>query len=157
PIFQPMVFIRVAGITGFTRVQMNPVAGVNDLFTAEVPMSLTAEDFDYYIEAFDEDGNGPARVGSPESPLHVSVGAAGPPSVARPAPPPPAERPKPLPSEPIDRPVQAAAPSVPAAAPPAAVAPAPSGKPIAPAIALGALSGAGLITGIVLTALLGGA
>jgi hypothetical protein len=77
-IYQPTVYVRVVGITGYSRIQMQPVAGTKDVFFATIPASLTASDFDYYVEAFDEDGNGPGRSGTPETPLHVAVGAAAP-------------------------------------------------------------------------------
>jgi hypothetical protein len=84
-VYQPTVFLRVAGITGFSRVTMTPIPQMKDLFIAEIPASLAAGDFDYYIEAFDEDGNGPARAGTPEKPIHVAVGAG---ATQRPPPPP---------------------------------------------------------------------
>jgi hypothetical protein len=87
PIYQPVVMVRVPGITGFSRIPMNPVADSKDLFGAEVPASISNGDFDYYIEAFDEDGNGPARSGSPEKPIHVAV--AQPSAGTAPPPPPP--------------------------------------------------------------------
>ncbi len=84
-IYEPTVLVRVAGISGFSRVSMHRVAGSSDVYAAEVPAALTTGDFDYYIEAFDEDGNGPGRAGTPEYPLHVAVGGSG---AATPPPPP---------------------------------------------------------------------
>ena len=41
-IYEPTVFVRVAGITGFTKVSMHLVAGMKDLFVADVPASLAS-------------------------------------------------------------------------------------------------------------------
>lgn len=84
-IFAPTAFIRVAGIEGFARVALEPVAGVPDMFTALLPAGLAQGDFEYYLEAFDEEGNGPTRVGAPKAPLRVKAIA----SMATVPPPPP--------------------------------------------------------------------
>jgi hypothetical protein len=163
PIFEPTVFIRVPGIAGYTRIAMHSVTGIADLFSGEVPASLTSGDFDYYIEAFDEDGNGPARVGSPESPLHVAVGAGTrgtAPSRTRPPPQPEASPPVAVSTDrPTQTPPNDTGASTPQRAPAEAVATTPPsrGKPLAPGIILGSLAGVGAVTGIVLAVLLNNA
>jgi hypothetical protein len=77
--FEPTVFVRVAGIDGYTRIAMKPAPGGQGLFEAQIPAALVAADFDYYLETFDSEGDGPARVGTPETPLRVLVAAAAPP------------------------------------------------------------------------------
>jgi hypothetical protein len=49
---------------------MQPREG--QLFAARVPAEIAGNDFEYFLEAFDEDGNGPFRKGSPEAPLRIS-------------------------------------------------------------------------------------
>ncbi len=90
PVYKPTVYVRTAGMTSFTRIDMQPVQGVADIFTATIPADLVNDAFDYYIEAFDKDGNGPTRTGSNSEPLHVKVGATAgtPPLVVMSNPPP---------------------------------------------------------------------
>jgi hypothetical protein len=45
--------------------------GTGGLFIVRLPDGLQASGFDYYIEATDIAGNGPARVGSAEAPIRV--------------------------------------------------------------------------------------
>ncbi len=78
PIAEPTAFVRLAGVTRFSRVAMTPDATVRNLFHARLPEGLISGDFDYYLEAFDADGNGPARAGSPEAPFRVTVAAPAP-------------------------------------------------------------------------------
>jgi hypothetical protein len=77
-IAEASAFVRLAGVTRFSRVPMRADATVPGLFFAKLPEGLVTGDFDYYLEAFDADGNGPARAGSPEAPLRVSVTAPAP-------------------------------------------------------------------------------
>jgi hypothetical protein len=74
-IFEPAVFVRLSGLPRFTRLEMKPDPQIKGLYLAVVPAQLVTGDFDYYLEAFDDQGNGPGRSGSPESPLRVSVAA----------------------------------------------------------------------------------
>jgi hypothetical protein len=82
PIMEPAIFVRLSGATRYSRVPLAPDATVKDLFVGRLPDALVSTDFDYYLEAFDADGNGPGRAGSPEAPFHVAVVAPVP--VARP-------------------------------------------------------------------------
>lgn len=69
-VFTPTAFVRLAGIEGYIRVPMVASDGP-DGFVARIPQGLTQTEFEYYLEAFDEDGNGPARLGSPKAPFRV--------------------------------------------------------------------------------------
>lgn len=74
-VFEPAVFVRLPGLPRFTRLAMQPETQIQDLFAATVPAALVTADFDYYLEAFDAQGNGPGRAGSPEKPFHIAVAA----------------------------------------------------------------------------------
>jgi hypothetical protein len=69
-VIEPHAFVRVRGMDGFTRVALRR-QGMSDLYLALIPGTLITEDFAYYLEAFDSDGNGPGLAGSPEDPLRV--------------------------------------------------------------------------------------
>jgi hypothetical protein len=76
-IFNPTLYFRVPAVgPSFNRIDLKPIAGVADLFSATIPGNLVSGDFDYYLEAYDEAGNGPARMGTDVAPLHVQVGRA---------------------------------------------------------------------------------
>jgi hypothetical protein len=64
------VFFRAAGSSGaFDKVELK--GGTSGLFIARLPDGLQKSGFDYYVEATDIAGNGPARIGSPEAPIRV--------------------------------------------------------------------------------------
>jgi hypothetical protein len=90
--FFPQVFYRYDSSGGWLKpLDMKPVKGQPNTFGANFPVRGTT--IEYYIEAYDELGNGPGRAGSPEAPLRVRVGAepkvsAAPPPAAAPSPPP---------------------------------------------------------------------
>ena len=69
-IFAPTLYVRAVGQEDFITIEMTK-AGKN--FEARVPGEQMGGDIEYFIEAFDELGNGPAREGSPEAPLLVPV------------------------------------------------------------------------------------
>lgn len=69
-IFSPTAFVKGSGLKP-TRVPLQPVAGEVDTYAAQVPASLAQGDFEYFVEAFDEDGNGPGRIGSPAALIKV--------------------------------------------------------------------------------------
>ncbi len=75
-VFQPVVAFRHVGETNWAKVPLLPSGG--DVYTATLPGATLSSDIEYYIEAYDNDGNGPARSGSPDAPLHVTVAAAAP-------------------------------------------------------------------------------
>jgi hypothetical protein len=85
PIAEPAAFVRLPGVTGFSRLPMKPDLAFQGLYAAEIPASYVVGDLDYYLESFDADGNGPGRAGSPEAPFHVVVSAPAP-AAAAPAP-----------------------------------------------------------------------
>ncbi len=130
-IFEPTLYLRLAGFSGFTRVAMKADPMMQNVFEAQIPAEHVSGDFDYYLEAFDEDGNGPARVGSPEQPIHVAVVA---PDVPKKT------------AEPTLQPQSAAQPqpqTIVVMAPP----PQPEGRPLAPGLALWIIGGfSGLAT-----------
>jgi hypothetical protein len=74
-IFQPTIYVRVAGVPTFAKLPMKPEAGLTELYVGRIPGALTQGDFDYYIEAYDTQGNGPSRSGAPDVPIHVTAKA----------------------------------------------------------------------------------
>lgn len=97
-IYEPTLVVRMAGAAGaapgaagapFTRVPLVKSAE-GDAFSAEVPASLLAGDVEYLVEAFDEHGNGPSRVGDEAAPLTIKrVAPVAPLEGDKPPPPPP--------------------------------------------------------------------
>jgi hypothetical protein len=83
-IFAPSVSVRPVGKSGYDNLAMT-LAG--DFYEATIPAEQVTADLEYFIEAFDEHGNGPAREGAPESPIRVVVFDPG--AVPPPPPPPP--------------------------------------------------------------------
>lgn len=75
-IFSPAVFLCFPGVEAPLRIPLALVAGEANTFAAQVPPNLTQADFEYFIEAFDEEGNGPSRLGSPEAPIRARAVAA---------------------------------------------------------------------------------
>lgn len=69
-VFEPAAFVRLVGEKEYVRLPMAPLAG--DLYRAPLPAALSGHECEYFLEAFDEDGNGPFRRGSPERPLRLS-------------------------------------------------------------------------------------
>lgn len=63
------VVFRPASHEPWTRAELR--GGTSGLFIARLPDGLQKSGFDYYIEATDVAGNGPARIGSPEVPIRV--------------------------------------------------------------------------------------
>jgi hypothetical protein len=99
-IFEPTVYVRLAGISGFARVAMAPVGGALNLYAAILAPSLVSSEFDYYIEAYDNDGNGPGRAASPDRPFHVTAAAPPPPPPVVMTQPDATDMPPPMPSYP---------------------------------------------------------
>src|SRR5260221_8267873 len=93
----PQVFYRYEGSGGYKEpLDMKPVKGEQHMFGANIPARGTM--VEYYIEAYDEFGNGPGRAGDPDKPFRVHVGAEQPRVSA--APPPAAEKPAPAAPQP---------------------------------------------------------
>ena len=70
-VFEPAAFVRPVGTSEFARLPMEPLP--ESRFRAVVPSALAAVGCEYFVEAFDLDGNGPFRKGTPERPLHLLV------------------------------------------------------------------------------------
>lgn len=70
--FFPQVFFRYDSSSPFEKpVDMKPVKGKKNQFGANVPNK--GPYVEYYLEAYDEFGNGPGRAGAPEAPFKVDL------------------------------------------------------------------------------------
>lgn len=69
----PQLFHRYDGKPYEVPLDMKKVKGTKDQYEVTVPFQEGA--LDYFIECYDEFGNGPGRAGSLEKPFHVIVGA----------------------------------------------------------------------------------
>jgi hypothetical protein len=95
-VFEPTLLVRSVGATEYTRVPMKPVAGTVDLYRATLAAGLlSTAPLEYFIEAFDNDGNGPTSAGSESSPLRIEAARASPVVVAPPTPTAPVVQPAP--------------------------------------------------------------
>jgi hypothetical protein len=66
----PQVFFRFGTAGNYEPpLDLKKVRGQKDEYEATLPGK--AGQVDYYIECYDEFGNGPARAGAPEAPLHI--------------------------------------------------------------------------------------
>jgi|GEM_PF-827875 len=75
-IFDPTVLFRVGSTGEFTTLSMESAPDGKDEFVAVIPASALGVDVtqvEYFIEAFDMEGNGPARFGEVELPITVKV------------------------------------------------------------------------------------
>ncbi len=75
-IFEPTLVVRAAtagasGAPGGVFMRVPLVKGDADVYSAEVPAALLTADVEYLVEAFDENGNGPSRVGDESAPLKI--------------------------------------------------------------------------------------
>ena len=69
-VFDPTLLYRLKGGAAFDRAPMKPVVDQPGRFEAVVPAAVAAAgDVEYLIEAFDVEGNGPARAGTEAGPL----------------------------------------------------------------------------------------
>lgn len=94
-IFAPTLYFRYPGARGYSSVAMTRKG---DAFVANVQATA---DIEYWIEAYDEFGNGPTREGSPDRPHRVGVAEkAAAPKVAKADPvAPPMDPPPPAPAD----------------------------------------------------------
>ncbi|MHB8420918.1 MAG: hypothetical protein ACYDCL_22845 [Myxococcales bacterium] len=92
-VFQPVVGFRHAGEAKWLKQEL---IGSGDAYSATLPGATVTSDLEYYLEAYDNDGNGPGRAGGPDAPFHVTVTAA--PQAASPAASVAAPPPKPAPA-----------------------------------------------------------
>lgn len=72
-VFEPTLFFRVVGSAKFTSSGMT---GSGDTYVATIPASLLKSDVEYFIEAYDTPGNGPARFASADAPQRIIARAA---------------------------------------------------------------------------------
>jgi hypothetical protein len=84
-VFEPTLVVRKVG-GAYARVPMVAVESEPGVFAADVPPELLDADLEYLIEAFDTNGNGPARAGAEDAPLVVVRNAPLPPEAATLAP-----------------------------------------------------------------------
>jgi len=70
----PQVFFRFGTSGTYEKpLDMKPVKGQKTQWSASLPPS-PANVVEYYIEAYDEFGNGPARAGEPDRPFRIDFG-----------------------------------------------------------------------------------
>jgi hypothetical protein len=84
------VMFRRSGEREYRTLPMGNIGG--DDYTATIPASITTTDVEYFVEAYDQYGNGPARSGSPNVPYAMHVADPALPAVATAAPPPSAHK-----------------------------------------------------------------
>lgn len=68
PLFEPKVVYRISGETTWRNAPFTELSD-GSAWRASIPSRELTGAVEYFIEVFDENGNGPARVGSPERPL----------------------------------------------------------------------------------------
>src|SRR2546422_7872429 len=66
-----VVMFRHAGDKEYKALPMGNIGG--DDYTATIPAAMTTSDLEYYVEAFDQYGNGPARSGAPNVPYALRI------------------------------------------------------------------------------------
>jgi hypothetical protein len=69
-IFAPCVYVREKGTVEFDTLPMKRAENGYEVVLSAERME---KDVEYFIEAFDEEGNGPSREGSPDQPLTIGV------------------------------------------------------------------------------------
>jgi hypothetical protein len=74
-IFEPTLYYRVAGTRKFLSASMHRI-GVTR-YSAAIPEAVMTADVEYFIEAYDSNGNGPSQFASADKPQRVKVGPAG--------------------------------------------------------------------------------
>src|SRR5256886_10412882 len=79
-----VVMFRHAGDKEYKALPMGNLGG--DDYTATIPAAMTTSDLEYYVEAFDQYGNGPARSGAPNVPYALRIMDPAPAAVPAPAP-----------------------------------------------------------------------
>ena len=76
-VFGPVLYLRKQGLpaTDFIPLRMTPArSGVPGDYALEIPAALVGVDaLEYYLEVWDNAGNGPVRAGSAESPFAIKV------------------------------------------------------------------------------------
>ena len=72
-VFQVVLYLRRHGGSDFIPFKMNPDKTVMGNYTVDLPTALVSTDLEYYVETYDNVGNGPARTGTPERPLQIKL------------------------------------------------------------------------------------
>ncbi len=72
-IFEPTLYYRPAGTRKFLSASMHAVGTTR--YSATIPEEVMTGDVEYFIEAYDSNGNGPAQFASADKPQRVRVGA----------------------------------------------------------------------------------
>lgn len=70
-VFDPAVLYRVGGQGDFLRLPMQPAD--DERYGAVIPGDVVSDDLEYFIEAFDQQGNGPARYADADLPVKVRI------------------------------------------------------------------------------------
>ena len=70
-VFDPTVLYRVGDTGEFLRASMTQKDSVT--YVATIPGAFVTDNLGYFIEAYDEMGNGPARFGDAEFPITVTI------------------------------------------------------------------------------------
>ena len=68
-VFDPAIVYRNRGEEEFQRIPLTAESPTE--FTATIPKSATKTDLEYFVEAYDTEGNGPARFGNDRRPVIV--------------------------------------------------------------------------------------
>lgn len=98
-IFEPTLSYRAAGTKRFLSASMSKGAG--NTFTATIPDVAMTGTVEYFLEAYDANGNGPARFASDAKPHKIKTTKAAESKIteATPPPPPPEAKPEDKPAE----------------------------------------------------------
>ncbi len=72
-VFQPVLYLRKRGSGDYIPIKMIGSKLAQGEYAVEVDAKLISVDLEYYIECYDNVGNGPARAGSPETPLTIKL------------------------------------------------------------------------------------
>ena len=70
-VFEPKVYYRRVGAPSFSTAAM--VLRGDDRYVAVIPAEALSTRMQYFVEAFDLNGNGPARHGTPDAPHEISL------------------------------------------------------------------------------------
>lgn len=77
-VFEPKLHFRTAGAKKFMNMSLMRVGGTT--YSATIPDNAVTGDLEYFVEAYDAQGNGPARFASDVAPQRVKVNTAPPPA-----------------------------------------------------------------------------
>jgi hypothetical protein len=72
-VFQPVLYLRKRGTGDYLPIKLIASKAMQGDYAVEVDAKLISVELEYYIECYDNAGNGPARVGSPENPFEIAL------------------------------------------------------------------------------------